>query len=238
VVAGGSNPTGGGGNGGSSGSGAGGGAQANVTGTVQEYVDSGFTALGSTLFSKPALVTALPSMVTSTYDSANNASTQFDLMNVPSGPTWFLVQDQPVGSANVYPTLSYSTVPAAALALPLIAQEDFNQVASAVAGVGGVTPGTAQVVLILYNSNGTMLYSGVSVTGGSGNGTIAYDTGVSGTYSSLATSTGAAGTVILFNAALNGLTPITLLDTATMTPFSLSVWTNPNAVTLLVTSLK
>jgi hypothetical protein len=229
----GSTLAGGGGNGsGGNSSGAGGDVQMDVTGTVEKDTNTGFLPITGTQYNAQAVIqsiSALGQMVSTTYGTGNNP-TQFDLSNVPTGPTWFLVEDQ-LGTSGVYNTLSFGTVPAlASLTLPVVDKTTFDGIASTVGLAGGVSTTAAQVVLVL--NNGTTAAQGIAVSGGDGGGTIVYDDGV-GNYVVAATSTGSAGTAIIFNAALNGQATITLTNTTTNHTNQVTVWTGPGAVSIL-----
>jgi hypothetical protein len=113
----------------------------------------------------------------------------------------------------------------------------FTSIAASIPSIqlmGGISTQAAHVVLQL--SHGTGPYKGVTVTSGTGSATVVYDQGGC-SYTDQTTMTGAAGTIILFNAGLSGAANIQLMDTTTMQPFSVPVFTGGGIVSLVSASL-
>jgi hypothetical protein len=166
-----------------------------------------------------------------------NAQT-FDVKSVPSSSAWLLVQDTTMGGAGIFSTFSYWTLPQPpGIQVPVVDSGMFTALASSIASIqqmGGISPQAAHVVLQL--SHGAGPYQGVTVTGGTGSATVAYDQGGC-TYTDQTTKTGAAGTIILFNAGLSGAVTIQVMDTATMQSFSVPVFTGGGIVSLVNASL-
>lgn len=239
----------------STGTGAGG--SINQPGTVGSVTSPVFPSGALTVFSGLATIVDLPSVgVTHTapYAPALGAGgspgslgaggsptgpNSFDLTGVPAGLSWLLVQDLSNGASGIYSTYSLATLPVVpSITLPVVEQLVLTNIASNLPSVqahNGVSPLAAQVVLVLTHANAP--FAGVTVTGGSGGAEIAYDIGP-GTYSDSATTTGSGGTIILFNAALQGAAAITLQNTTTMTSYSIGVQTGPGIVTLLYADLE
>ena len=164
--------------------------------------------------------------------SSGGGST-FDLTNLPAkGGAWILVQDTSNGNAGILSTFSFMSLPEASqVTLPVLAQGLLTNIGSNLPSVliGGVSPLAAQVVLVVQHLGAP--YQGLAVSGGAGSAHVVYDTGA-GSYSDTAAATGAAGTIILFNAALTGLQNIRLTDTATMAVYTVGVQTGTGAATL------
>jgi hypothetical protein len=221
-------------------------------GTVGRITSSEFTSETLVQFTGTATIEDLPSVggtFTATYGTAlgaggspgaggSAASTSFDLVNVPDGPSWLLVQDLSNGAAGIYSTFSQYTLPVVpSLTLPVVNQSVLTSIASDLPNLtahGGVSTLAAHVVLVVTRN--TAPAEGISVTGGAGGGEVVYDIGP-GNYSETATATGSGGTIIVFNAALQGPDTITLTNASTMTSYSVPVETGQGVVTLVPVDL-
>jgi hypothetical protein len=224
----------GGGTGGTGGAAAG---ATDVTGTVHLITNPAFDDLG-TQFSGASNVLALPAgtaTITTPYGGLTVPPTSFTLLNVPAGLTWFFVQDTSNGGSGALSTLSQAQVPAlTAVPLPVIELGVMTSIANSLPSLAanGVSTLGSQIILVLTHLNNP--YKGVAVSGGAGGAKIVYDLGP-GTYTDTGTATGAAGTVILFNASLSGLAVVTLTDTLAtpMTQYQVAVQTALGAATLV-----
>jgi hypothetical protein len=156
------------------------------------------------------------------------------LVNVPVGVSWLLVQDLSNGAAGIYSTFSAATLPVVpSLTLPVVDQSVLTSIASNLPNLtlqGGVSPLAAHVVLTLTQNDAPA--AGISLTGGAGGGEVVYDIGP-GTFSETATATGSGGTIIVFNAGLQGPDTITLTNAATMASYTVPVETGHGVVTLV-----
>lgn len=235
------NPTtgsGGGGQGGAGGTGGTGGAPTSIEqiGTVHLITSTDFQDNG-TSYAGAATIFALPNaggMYSAPYGGSNG--TTFDLKNIPSGPAWLLVQDDTGGTSGIISTLSFAKLPVlSGFALPVIDLGVLTTIATGLPTVSakGVSTLAAQVILFVQKNG--VPKKGIAVTGGSAGGQIAYDSGAS--YSDSAAATSAGGTVILFNAALAGLSTITLTDQATTTTYAVDVQAAPGAATIVTVEL-
>lgn len=224
--------------GGTGGSDAGNPSAGTVTGTVHRITNDAFDDLGAT-FNASATILALPpgaAMISAPYGGA--AGTSFSLPGVPSGRTWFLVRDETSGGAGVLSTFSLVQLPAlTAIALPVVDLGVLQNIASSLPAVSakGVSPLAAQIVLLLSHANGP--YKGVALSGGAAGAQIVYDLGP-GAYTDAGSVTGAAGTIILFNAGLGGLSTLTLTDLTSMTTYQVSVQAAAGAATLVRADLE
>ncbi|APR79438.1 Hypothetical protein A7982_04785 [Minicystis rosea] len=211
-----------------------GGAPATIdqTGTVHRIVSSTFDDTSTQPYTGAATIVALPQvggMVSTMYGGA--AGTTFSFTKIPSGPAWFLVQDDTGGTGEVLSTISFASLPVLSnFTLPIIDLGTMQNIAYSLPTVSsqGVSTLAAQVILFVYHANAP--YKGVQVVGGAGGAKIAYDNG-SG-YSDSATATGTNGTVILFNAGLSSLSKIVLKDTSTQQTYEVPVQVATGAATL------
>jgi hypothetical protein len=220
----------------------------NQSGSVFSIVSSSFVTTAQSPFPGPATIVALPSVggkFTVPYPTpplgaggspgagGGASSDTFDLVNVPQGPAWFLVQDTTNGVSGIDSTFSLMTLPSGSLMLlPVVPQQLLLSIAESLTNLpsqGGVSPLAAQVVLVL-TLNGAP-YQGVSLTGGAGSTEVAYDVGP-GVYSDTTTTTEGGGTIIVFNSGLSGPQTISLRNQMTMTAYSVPVYLGPGAVTL------
>jgi hypothetical protein len=154
----------------------------------------------------------------------------FDLKSVPNGKAWVAVVDQSM--SGVWSTVSPLSLPQiTAVALPVIDQSVVTSIASSLPTVQakGVSQSLAHVVLLLQHAGAP--YKGVTVSGGTGGGLVAYDLGP-GTYSDTATATGAAGTVLLFDTNLSSYATITITDPALSKSWPVTVLTGAGTITL------
>ncbi len=192
-----------------------------------------------TAYSGAANIVALPpvgSTITSTF--AGGAGATFDLLDMPSGNSWILVQDTSGGSAGIVSTYSgpWGTPNPSPITLPVLSSQLLTNIASDLPGtlIGGVSSLAAQVVLIV--THGGAPYQGLSVTGGAGGAHVVYDIGP-GAYSDTTSATSTGGTIILFNMSTTSTTAtISLTDTATAVVYSVPVQTAPGTATLFSAS--
>ena len=172
-----------------------------------------------TAYSGTANIVALPpagGTISAMFTGGSGAT--FDLMEVPAGESWILVQDKSGGAAGIMSTYSgpWGTPSPAQITLPALVSQLLANVSSDFQSplIGGVSPLAAQVVLVV--TRGGAPYQGVTVSGGAGSAQVAYDIGP-GSYSDTTTATSTGGTIILFNVGPPGTTTVNLTDTATMT---------------------
>ncbi len=181
-----------------------------------------------------ANVVALAGGGTITAMFAGGSGATFELTNVPAGNSWILVQDTSGGSAGIVSTYSgpWGTPNASPITLPVLGSELLPNIASdlQVPLTGGVSSLGAQVVLLV--THGGAPYEGLAVSGGAGSATVAYDNGP-GSYTDTATATSTGGSIILFNLGTTGATTLSLMDTATMAVFPVTVQTAAGAATLV-----
>jgi hypothetical protein len=127
------------------------------------------------------------------------SGTTFSLDDIQSGLTWFLVRDVTAGGAGILSTRSSALLPAgSAISLPVIDRAMLQTVAMSLGTF--LDPEAAQVVLRVRRGGAPL--SGISVAN-VGSGFVAYDEGA-GVYSDAALGTGAAGVILLLNAAGEG----------------------------------
>jgi hypothetical protein len=237
-----SKPSGGGGAGGGAGGSAGaGGATIGIPvdqqGTVHRISSPSFDDGFAVAYTASATIVAYPSggaQMSTSYGGATGQT--FAFTAIPSGPTWFLVQDQTSGGSGALSTLSFANLPVATgLALPVVDLGVLQNIANSLPSVAmkGVSSLAAQVVLRLQRSGSPL--KGITVSGGSGAAQLAYDIGPS--FSDSATATGTAGIVILFNAALMGKATVTFTDTADQSSHSAEIMAAPGAATLVTIEL-
>jgi hypothetical protein len=217
-------------------------------GTVVSIASPLFASGGVVEFTGPATIEDLPSVGgshTATYGTPLGAggssgagggvsTPSFDLVNVPAGPSWLLVQDLSNGAAGIFSTFSAYTLPVVpSVTLPVLDQSVLTNIASNLPNLathGGVSTAAAHVVLMVTQNNAPA--AGISVTGGAGGGEVVYDVGP-GTFSEMTTATSTGGTIIIFNAGLQGPDTITLTNASTNTNYSVPVETGQGVVTLV-----
>jgi hypothetical protein len=224
---------------GSGGSGAGGAAATiDQTGTVHRITSPDFQDIGAPAYAGAATIVALPSAggsFTAPYGGTNG--TTFDLKGIPSGGTWFFVQDDTAGAAGIISTFSYANVPVlTGVTLPAIDVGVLENIASNLPSVSavGVSPLAAQVIIFVEHAGAP--YKGVSVSGGGAGAQVAYDSGAG--YSDSAAATGTFGVAILFNAGLSGSSTIALTDTSTNKTYGVEVQAAPGAATLATVEIQ
>lgn len=217
---------------GSSSSSTGGNVGINQIGTVTRLVSPSFDDTTTQVLSAAATIFGSPNGGNSYSTPYDVATGKFTLTNVPSGPTWFLVQDESSGAADILSTISFATLPVLGnFSLPVIDRGTMQTIALSLPTVAaqGISSLAAQVILVISHANAP--YKGVKVTGGAGGAKIAYDNGAGYTDSTTA-ATGTRGTVILFNAGLSSPSIITVTDTATQNEYDFPVQTAPGTVTI------
>ncbi len=210
-----------------------------LTGTVERVDTPDFSTTAPTSLTGAANIVIQPATGTQiVVPYGGSAPTTFDAMNVPAGPAWVYVQDQSMGSSGIWSTISVVSLPQLGpVVLPVVDEIFFTNLASNLPSVQikGVSTQAAHVVLLLQHLGAP--YKGVQVTGGSAGAQVVYDTGP-GTYSDQSTATGTGGTVILFDAALSGLSTITLTDPVLAKSYTVPVFTATGAVTLVAFDLE
>jgi len=220
--------------GGAGGQGTGGGATVDQSGTVHRIFSPDFSDTTGTPYTGVATIHA--GAKSGPY--GGSTGTTFTLQGLPSGATWFEVEDTtPGGGSGVISTFSFAKVPVAGnFALPVLDLATLQNIGDTLptVSVTGVSLSAAQVVLVVRQ--GTGFYKGLSVTGGTAGGKIAYDNG-NGVYSDSSTETGAAGTVIVFNAGLAGSVDITVTDAALQKSWTIPIEAAPGVATLAYVDL-
>ena len=208
-----------------------------LKGTIDKITSPDFSDTASA-FSGAATVKVYPAVGSEIDVPFAGTPPTFDAKNVAAGKAWFFVQDQSMGASGIWSTVSSVTVPQiSSVVLPVIDAALVTSIASTLPAVQakGVSQKSAHVVLLLQH--GGAPYKGVQVSSGGGGAIVAYDIG-QGLYSDAATSTGAAGTVILFDTSLSGLASITITDTALAKSWPVSVLTGAGAFTLATFDLE
>ena len=219
-----------------------------MTGNVLRFASADFDSFTVPIYSGTANIVAPgPSgSLTAPYDGSGNPPT-FDLVGVSPGNQWVQVLDTTNGSAGILSTWSLVPLPIPTIAgqvttvsLPVLDLGTLNSIAmdQLTTSANHVEPTAAQVVLLVSQgtSNTSTPLAGVSVTGNTGNASVAYDIGPGGSYSDAVSATGTAGTIILFNSALSGLVAISLLD-AGSNAFAVQIQVTPGEATFVQVSI-
>jgi hypothetical protein len=204
-----------------------------LTGTIAAFADATFETITPNALTGSAQIVLQPtSGSTITIPYSGSTATTFDQMDVPSGSYWVTVEDESAGANGIWNTITSLQMPqVAAVTFPVVLKSTFANLASNLPSVQsqGVNAASAQVVLLLQYNNAP--FSGAQVTAGQNGGVIAYDQGP-GTYSDTATTTGSAGTVILFNAGGSETLTIGLASTTLGRTWTVQVYVAPGAVTV------
>jgi hypothetical protein len=194
-----------------------------VTGSVTRIVSEDFLGgsayTGAVTIEAPAPGGALVSVM---YGGAGmggaGGEMPFSLQGVAAGPDWVLVADDSQGAEGILSTFSTQDLSNLAPAtLPVMDLGTLQMIADGLPSVsmaGGVSPLASQIILTVVAGGAPA--AGVTLSGNPVGGTIVYDIG-DGVYDDMATMTGLAGTIIVFNAALNGSATLTLSYTSPTT---------------------
>src|SRR5262249_40103346 len=149
---------------------------------------------------------------------------------VAAGKAWIVVNDASMGASGVWSTVSSISVPQiSSITVPVVDQALVTSIAGSLPSVAakGVSTKSAHVVLLLQHAGAP--YKGAQVSGATGGAVVAYDSGP-GTYSDTATATGAAGTVLLFDTSLSGMTSVTITDPALNKSWPVPLLTGAGAI--------
>ena len=215
----------------------------NITGTVVRLSSPDFTTTLGTSYTGDATILgpgASGATVTATYPTSSplagtggGTSDSFTLSGVVTGNQWLEVRDDTSGGAGVMTTFSQADITSSLgqITLPLVDLGMLQNIASNLPSVAtnGVSTIASQIVLFIGKNDVPL--KGVHVTSGAVGGIPVYDLG-SGIYSDSATSTGEAGTIIIFNSGASGSATIVVTDTATNNSFQVVVPVSPGAITL------
>lgn len=229
--------------------GAGAGMAIDVTGQVNLIVSPDFADTGALYLGYASIQGRAPGgqLITAMYGNPNGnggaggaANASFTLDGVASGEAWLEVVDETNGGAGILSTYSVADLSAQSpLTLPVIDLDNLENIASSLPSVVTVGTGASQLILRVENSLGAA-YAGVSVSTNPVGGTVVYDTG-DGVYDDMETMTGGGGTIIIFNAAINGAQTLqlTYMSQSTMATENASVPIQgaPGAATLLTVQL-
>jgi hypothetical protein len=231
--------TGAGGSGGAAGTGGVGGSGITITGTVVELDTPDFMTQAA--YSGQATI-QVPQLgggtVQGTYGGAGGGGTNmFDIMMAaPSSQLqWVFVENDVTTGAMVYSTWSQATFSTCGqvLQLPVVNIQTLTDVATQLATPTTLSPGAGQVILFLTMGTPTgPPIADATLTNPLNGATIAYDQGP-GVYSSDATETGTAGTVLVLNAPVSVGTALNLsFQFGTGAPESFSVPVSSDAATV------
>jgi len=201
--------------------------------TAPTFQDTG------TPYSGAANIVAVPQAggtITTMFTGGSGAT--FELLDMPAGNAWILVQDTSGGAAGILSTYSgpVGTPNPAQITVPVLSSQLLTNIASNLPGalIGGVSPLAAQVVLVV--THGGAPYQGLTVSGGAGSAHVVYDIGP-GSYSDTTTATSTGGTIVLLNLGTLGAATISLTDTTTMAVVPVTILTAANAATLVYLGL-